>query len=342
MWFNPALWKNSVMVSLLIAVVCLGGCKNQPTDEQLEVWRKEAIARNVKIVADNAKKNPPSEWNLAIQGETTTGKPVELNWQQLQALATSHVKTIDANYIIEPNRVFDFRGVSVSKLLKKFGINPDVTEVTFVCYDSYLVTVKLKHLLTFPIMLAIARNGKPIGRDQGGPIYLVFPHTQYPKLKPIYPESSWAFYVSHIIIGTEPMRLRVGKRELTSTDLDKLPQVTISETVGYRNGWPSGKVELHGVRVRDVLATSNIPLTSKNVVIKGKAPIYRSAANPITLNPDDVRNCDILLATKWGDDKQPIPTKIGGPITLAFSSNCQTKTKDLRWVPFVEELAIQP
>ncbi|WP_414578962.1 molybdopterin-dependent oxidoreductase [Anabaena sp. CCY 9402-a] len=329
--------------TLLMAVVYLGGCTYQPSDEQLEVWRQEAIAHNGEIVADNAKNTQETEWNLAIQGETTNGKSVTLNWQQLQDIATTHVKTTDANYVIQPNQVFDFQGVPVSKLLQKFGYQPGVTEVTFIAYNSYQVTVNLEDLIKYPIILAIANNGKPMSRNQGGPIYLVFPQTQYPHMRQQYPQSFWVFYVSNIIVGTEPVRLRVGKQELNLADLETLPQVTISETVGYRSGWPSGKVKLHGVRMRNILDFAKVKLpTAGEVVVQGKRKTHHNNLNPAKLTSADIQNCDILLASKWGDNKQPIPAKMGGPITLAFGSDCQAQTQGWRWVTFVEELVIKP
>lgn len=327
-------------ITLVSALVYLGGCTNQPTDEQLEVWRKEAIARNAEIVADNAKNTGQSEWNLGIHGETTTGKSVKLNWQQLFALATSHLKTTDANQAVQRDRIFDFRGIPVSSLLKSFGYQSNVAEITFVCYDAYQVTLPLKDLLTYPIMLAITSNGKPIERDQGGPTYLVFPDTDFPQLQQKYDSSSWAFYVSHVVVGTESAKLQVGKRELNLTDLDKLPQVTLTEPVGYRVGWPSGKIKLHGVRMRDVLALAGVQLPPLGkVVVRGKPPIYHNPANPVTIPAANVRDCDIVLATRWGDDKQLIPARNGGPVTLAYGSNCQVK--DMRWVTFVEELTTE-
>lgn len=337
MWLHPDLWKNLPLISLLSAIVCLGGCTNQPTDDQLEVWRKEAIARNAQIVADNAKKTRQSEWNLVIQGETATGKPVKLDWQQLFALANTHVKTTDANQVVQRKRIFDFRGIPVSGLLKKFGYRANVTEVTFVCYDAYQVTLPLTDLLTYPIILALTSNGKPIERDQGGPTYLVFPDSDFPQLPQKYDSSSWAFYVNHVVVGTESVKLQVGKRELNLTDLDKLPQVTLTEPVGYRVGWPNGKIQLHGVRMRDVLALAGVQLPPLGfVVVRGKPPIYNNPANPVTLPAANVRDCDIVLATRWGEDKQLIPARKGGPITLAFGSNCNLK--DMPWVTFVKAL----
>jgi hypothetical protein len=224
MRLNPNLGKNLALAPLAIASVCCGACTDQPTNNQLERWRTEAIALNAQKVKANVQDSQETEWNLAIGGQIARKEPVNLNWQQLQALATNRVKTTDPNSVLNPEEIFDFRGIPVSTLLKQLAIATDVREVTFVCFDGYQVTIAVKDLLTYPITLAIARNGKPIPRAQGGPIYLIFPYTQYPELKKKYNELSWAFYVSHMIIGTEPVRLRVGKRELDLATLDKLPK----------------------------------------------------------------------------------------------------------------------
>ena len=97
--------------------------------------------------------------------------------------------------IIDPKKIFKFRGIAVSALLKNFGISPGVTEITFVCDDVYYVTVKIEDLLNYPIILALAKDNKPIQRDQGELIYLIFTYTQYPELRQKYNEGFWAFYL---------------------------------------------------------------------------------------------------------------------------------------------------
>nr|WP_174783678.1 molybdopterin-dependent oxidoreductase [Dolichospermum sp. UHCC 0259] len=334
------IWKNWTLVTLGIAIVFLTGCTNKPTKAQLEGWRQEASDANAEILADKTKKNPQRQWNLVIQGQTTNFKSDTLSWPELLKLAKTNVNTIDANNIINPNQVFNFQGIHIATLLKQFGVPPGVTEVTFVCYDAYHVTVKIEDLLTYPIILALTKNDKPIQRDQGGPIYLIYPYTQYPQLRQKYNEGDWAFYVTHIIFGTEKVSLRVGDRQLNLAQLDKLPQVTLNQNVGYRVRWPSNKLKLHGVRIKDVLALAGIkPQTS--VVVTGKPAIYRRTTEAIKLASTEINKCNIILATRWGEDKQPILANMGGPVTLAFGDDCSQETKNKRWVTFVEELIPQ-
>ncbi|ULP71782.1 hypothetical protein BDGGKGIB_01416 [Nodularia sphaerocarpa UHCC 0038] len=336
-------WKNLALVSLGITMVCLGGCTETPTDQQLVVWRKQASDRNAEIVAEKAQNNQQRQWNLIIQGQTATGKTQTLNWSQLQDLATVNINTVDANNIVNPQKIFKFTGITVNSLIKQFASQKDITEITFVCYDAYQVTINIKDLLKYPIILAVAKDGQPIPREQGGPIYLIFPYTQYPEIRKNYDEGMWAFYVTHVIFGTEPAKVSIGNLELNLGDLDKLPQVNLTQNVGYRVWWPSGQVKLHGVRLGDVLSLAGVNLnTSSSVIVRGKPPVYRRNVEPIELVTEDILKCDILLATRWGEDKQRISAKMGGPVTLAFGDNCPSRTKNQRWVTFVEELIPQP
>ena len=332
-------WKNLAVVSLGIAMVCLGGCTETPTDSQLVVWRKQASDRNAEIVAEKAQNNQQREWNLVIQGQTATGNTETLNWSQLQDLATVNINTIDGNNIVNPQKIFQFTGISVSSLIQSLGIPNYITEITFVCYDAYKVTVRVEDLLKYPIILAVAKDGQPIPREQGGPIYLIFPYTQYPEIRKNYDEGMWAFYVTHVIFGTESAKVSIGNRELNLADLDQLPQVNLTQRVGYRVWWPSGQVKLHGVRLRDALSLAGVNLnTISSVLVRGKPKVYRRNSEPIKLATEDILKCDILLVTRWGEDRQRIPAKMGGPVTLAFGDDCPSRTKNQRWVTFVEEL----
>jgi len=313
----------------------------QPTEAQLNGWREETIARNTAALKTRASQTKERPWSLVIQGQTSTGKPVILTWEQIRSLATTHVLTKEPHNTKDLSEVLDFRGMAISQLLDTVGVAPNVTEVTFVDFDSYRSTVQLADLKRYPIILAIERNKQPLPRTEGGPIYLVFPHTQYPKLQTPYGNSFWLFYTTHMIVGTEAVQVQVGDRKFDQATLDRLPQTTMTETVGYKIGWPNSKVKLQGVRVRDVLAAAGISLSGNNrLVIQGKAAIYQDQARAVYLTAKDVETCDILLATRWGENLQPIPARLGGPVTLAFPSACQKQTTAQYWVTFVEKLQV--
>lgn len=322
-------------------VACLIGCNDRPKTVNLKVLRQEAIAKNAAMVSLQEQEQTKRNWKFVIQGQTKTRKPVELKWSKLEALATTSVWTKEPHNTSDPLGIHNFRGIAVSNLLDKFGVASNASEVTFVARDAYRSTVSIADLRQYPIIIALERNNKKIPRSDGGPLYLVFPYKEFPELQKKYPDRFWAFYVTDMIVGTEPIRLQIGKRLFNAAALKKLPQVTIEETVGYRLGWPVGKVKLYGVRVRDALTAAGLKLPQNgSVIVQAKSPIYRDAANPIRLKASDINKCDILLATHWGEDRIPIPAKMGGPVTLALSSACRTQSDDRRWVTFVEKLEV--
>ncbi|MGC1394933.1 MAG: molybdopterin-dependent oxidoreductase [Coleofasciculaceae cyanobacterium] len=336
----------SLPVALVLANIVAGltGCSNQPNEANLEQLRQEAIAQNAAIVAQQAKTQTPNNWQFVVQGQTATRKPLILNLSKLEALATTSVWTREPHNTSNsnPNTIFHFRGIAISKLLQQVGVAPNVRDVTFISHDAYRATISLADLKKYPIIIALKRNNQKISRSDGGPLYLVFPYTQHPQLQQKYPDRFWAFYLTDMVIGTEPIKLKVGKRTLNASDLKKLKPITLNETVGYRIGWPVGKVKLSGIRVSDALKAAGISIPKGSaVIVRGKSPIYRQTEKPIRIEASDIDRCNIILATHWGDNRQPIPAKMGGPVTLALSSACKTQSDDRRWVTFVEALSIK-
>lgn len=334
------------LISTLMAIL-LSGCSQNPTEEQLTQWRADAIARNDAIVAQRGKTAKPQKWEFFVSGQTTKGSQT-LDWDELEAMATSRVSTTSPHNSKDLKAMLYFRGIAVSQLLDRFGVKPTATSVTFLGYDGFRSTVSISDLRRYPIMLALERDGRPISRSEGGPLFLIFPQSQYPQLQQKYAEQFWTFYVTNAIVGNESPQIRIGNQILDSKTLDKLPLITVEETVGYRQGWPIGKVKLHGVRVRDVLRAAKVTIADNNVVIvKGKSAVSRDPNNYLRLRSADIRHCDILLVTRWGEDKQPIPAKLGGPITLALTGSCYATSDfqspvddDRRWLTFVEELEV--
>ncbi len=337
-------WFSIPIAFVLANVVAnLTGCSNQPTDANLDQLRLEAIAQNTAMVARQAKNQTPKDWQFAVQGQTATRKPLPLSLSKLEALATTSVWTKEPHNTTSsnPDTIFHFQGIAISKLLEQVGVAPNVSDVTFIAHDAYRVTISLADLRKYPIIIALERNNQKISRSDGGPLYLVFPYSQYPQLQQQYPDRFWAFYLTDMVIGTEPIQLKVGKRLLTASTLNKLKPITLEETVGYRIGWPVGKVKLSGVRVRDVLNTAGISVPKGSaVIVRGKSPIYRQTTKPIRIEASDLDRCNIIIATHWGDNRQPIPASMGGPATLALSSACQTQSDERRWVTFVESLEV--
>lgn len=302
---------------------------------------------------------PPQLWELTIQGEIKN-PPRKFNWSQLETLSSIHVKTTSPHNTENLQQVFDFQGILLSQILKQAEILPTVEEITLLGFDGYRATIQLSDLNNYPIILALKRDGKPIPRSEGGPLYTVLPQTEFPRLKQDYSDGAWVFYVTHIIAGTEPpaLKIRTSPRQTDSqipdhhkfdvSDLEEFTPITLYTQVGYERGWPVGFVQLEGIPLRDIFQAAGIPLTTTgSIVIRGKSAIDRDATTPIRLDTSLILNCDIVIVRRWGNPPQPISAHLGGPLTLALPPECtQEKTfarlrdDERYWITFVEELEL--
>ncbi|MBK4732048.1 molybdopterin-binding protein [Oxynema sp. CENA135] len=343
---NPL--KGILWLFVIPTFAFLSGCHDRPSERQLNEWQHEAIRENAQLVALYGNGDTIGDWEFVVEGQIRQGR-LRFNWAELDALATKHIRTTDPHYTPDLNAVLDFRGIVIGDLLDRLQIEGETNEITFVSFDSFRATISIADIKRYPIALALERDRKPIPRSEAGPLYLIFPQEQYPKLAQKYTEQSWVFYVTHAIVGTEPIDVRLGDRHFDAARLEQLPQTTLYERVGYKAHWPSEKVKLHGVRLQEAIAAAglNVP-PGGSVVVRGKAAVDRDPGNPIRLDARNVRDCDILLATHWGEDREPIPARLGGPVTLAFPSTCRDRTTGEErpyptqqpWVTFVEEIDI--
>ena len=322
-------------------VVLLVACGGRPSDAELDQQLAEARAANAAALAEAAKsaKQEPG-FTLTVCGQIA--KPAAtFTWSELQALATTHVQTINVQ---NPDKQTptDFRGVLVRDLMDRFGADPAATEVTAVAVDAFRATVRADDARAMRMLLAIEADGAPIPPSSGGPIFLVHPHSESPASREKYPDRFWSFYVTHLVIGTEAPRLRVADQTFEAAQLAKLPSHAYDGPVSWKVEWPSGTVHVRGVRVSEVLKAAGIVLPKGGrIVVRGKAPLHRDPEKPITLAIDDLERCNPLLAMKWGADEQPIPARLGGPIALAIPP-CGEAYGERTWVTFVEELEVLP
>lgn len=324
---------------LFCLVILLQACGNYANDKQLQSWLKEVENENKRLTSLYANQSKPQSWQLWVEGEI--GKePVQINWSDLNKMATDHLRQkADGN---QKEQLVTSRGILVSHLLERLSIKPTSDEITFLAYDAYRSTIKLADIQKYPMMLVLEYDGRPLTKAEGGPLFLKMPYEQYPNLESIYPGTFGVFYTTNIIVGNESAHLKVGNYFLRSEDIDRLPKTTLNTLVGYRRLWSSASVRLSGIRIRDLLAALKLNLSSNSaVIIHGKAPIHHDINRPAKIPLSDLQACDIILATHWGEELQPIPTKMGGPIALAFPPDCPSQVKsEHRWLTFVEEIEV--
>jgi hypothetical protein len=325
---------------LLVAVVALAACDSRMDDAWVAARLEEAHARNAAAVLAHGEEDERRDWTLTLVGPDGTTEV--LPFPQIQTLATDEIETTESAESRSP-AVLRFRGVRLSHLVGRVPGGASSTEVTIFASDGFRTTVAMDDVRLYSIMLATEVDGAPLGRDHGGPLYSVFPVTEHPELAARYTSSSWVFYVTHLMIGTAPPVVRVGEHTLDAAAIEALPRVSITAEVGYRVGWPTEAVRLSGPRLRDLLAAAGASLApGDRVRVLSRAPITRSDERPTYVSASDVLEHDVILAMRYGEGDDPIPSRLGGPTALAFPAEVVAHMDEHDWLTFVDELSVEP
>jgi len=329
-----------------VALLLHGGCRDRPSDAELDRQHAEAVAANEAAIAAAKLAAPASDepgYTLTVSGQIA--KPAAtLSWNELEQLGTTHLVTINVQ---NPDKKTptDFRGLLVRDVLDRFGAAPEATEVTAVAIDGFRATLQIADARAFRMLLAIEADGAPIPRSSGGPIFFAHPFSEADQAyRDRYPDRFWSFYVTHLVVGTEEPRLVIrskmrGEHLLGREELAKLAPSTLDLPVSWKVEWPSGPVHVRGVSLGDALTSVGVTLDPDDeIVIRGKAPIHGDPKKPITIPASELGRCKPLLAMQWGPEEKPITARLGGPIALALMP-CGDAYKDA-WVTFVEEIEV--
>lgn len=110
----------------------------------------------------------PTEIILTIQKGKVTKK---LSMNDLMAMK-SEVITINEPFV---KKVQTFRGIPLANLFAFAGIKGS-DRVQTIALNDYIYTNSAQNFIAADGYLAIARAGKAIGYDQGGPIRIIFPN----------------------------------------------------------------------------------------------------------------------------------------------------------------------
>jgi DMSO/TMAO reductase YedYZ molybdopterin-dependent catalytic subunit len=324
-------------IVLIVLLILLCGCQPTVSSAQLDQWYKEVVVANDRLIQAQAS-NLSKDWKITIQGEVE--RPITLNWAEIEQLATQELNTYNP-YADNPRSPTKYHGIPIKTLFDRAGVKVGATSITLVAADAYYASMPLTNAINDGGLLAIRENGKPIPRSNGGPVYMVY---AIPPNAPTQNDNqAWAYYTTHIIVGTEPLRLKVGQRNLTRFDIEKLPTTSIRTLVGYKIGWDSTATKLTGVKLTTLFEQLKMRIPAKAIVrIRRKAMTNDDAQKYVELSSDLMKRCDVLLAYRWGNDSQTIPAQKGGPLTLAYGNNCTSDdAKDLAWLPFVESIDIE-
>lgn len=330
---------------LAFVTIATAACSRGPSDAELNRSLQEARAEN-DALGKKAAKTEAATWTLAIRGNVKGGG-VELSWAEIEKRATSHIKTTAPTHTADVNKVLDYRGIIISDLLKELGAfeddGPGGHDLTLVAADGFRATRPIAIFQRNPIMLGLEEEGIPLVRKTGGPLLEVMPHSTHPETLEKFGEGG-TYYVTTLIVGTEKLLLDVGGKHLDARDLDGLSQKTVTGKVGYRSRWSTSGIAIHGPLLRDLIEVSAKLELPKSAGVKVGKKLHTDLPerDNIMLPAADVLACDIIVGTRFGDDRALIPAAQGGPAVLAFPKACAAATKNQAWPLYVERISVIP
>src|SRR5205085_7545157 len=103
--------------------------------------------------------------------------------------------------------------------------------------DGFRATVKTADAREYRMLLAIRANGAAIPRSSGGPIFLIHPFTESPKTRELYPDRFWAFYVTHLVVGTEAPKLTIQGKPFDRAAIEAMPHSSFDGPHGFKVAW---------------------------------------------------------------------------------------------------------
>jgi hypothetical protein len=228
-----------------------------------------------------------------------------LPFREVERLATTEYLAKPTNEDADPPPA-RFRGARLVELMARAQAPADAAEVTLVANDGFRATFAAPDVRTYPVMLSILWDGVPITRSRGGPLLSTVPNFTEPAIEERYNYSWWVFYVTHLVVDTAEVALRIGDCTLGRTQLAALPPAEVTVRHGFRVGWPSGELRIAGVRVRDALAACEAAVgPGDRVRVRVMAPVPDGDGHAVRLDARSIADTDVLLGLRFGPTTSP-------------------------------------
>lgn len=93
-----------------------------------------------------------------------------------------------------------FEGVLVSRLLEVLAVPPDVTTLTMTAINDYRVAIPVEDVRTWPVIIALRRDGKYMSVREKGPLWVVYPRHAFPVLATPKYNARWIWQLREIVI----------------------------------------------------------------------------------------------------------------------------------------------
>lgn len=330
-------WLGSA--ALVVTMGLAASCDRAIDDATLTREREEAEQAEAAARARFGTGDERTSWTLTVTGRVPS--TVVLPFREVERLATTEYLAKPTNEHADPPPAL-FRGARLSELLARANAPEDATEVTLVANDGFRATFAAADVRTYPVMLSVLWDGVPITRSRGGPLFATLPNYTEPAIEERYSYSWWVFYVTHLVVDTAEVSVRVGDCTLDAAELAALPAAEVAVRHGFRVGWPSGELRIAGVRVRDVLAACHADLgPNDRARVRVMAPVPDGDDHAVRLGAEAIATTDVLLGLRFGADDQPIPARLGGPVVLAFPPGDTAGATQSEWPTYVRGLDIE-
>jgi hypothetical protein len=133
------------------------------------------LAATAPVVATEPLPAPSGPVILTIR-RRIAGGVVRLDRSLLLAGGTDELRTATPF----TDGVSNFSGVFASRLLDRLGAGG--TRLLTRALNDYAVTIPIDEVLAYPVLLACDQNGRALSVRERGPIWLIYPFSDYPEL----------------------------------------------------------------------------------------------------------------------------------------------------------------
>lgn len=123
-----------------------------------------------------------AEAALVLSRLGAAGQSFELSIEDLAALPQVEVATATEF----TDGIVTYRGPLMRDVLARFGLD-DADTLRFVAANDYYVDIPASDFREFDVILAMQADGKALSRRDKGPLWLMYPISDYPELSdPLY------------------------------------------------------------------------------------------------------------------------------------------------------------
>ncbi|CAK4074978.1 hypothetical protein [Vibrio sp. 16] len=136
----------------------------------------------------------PILWVNGNLSQLNTGDGVVFDEQMLQALDIQSIKT--SNHVV--SQAVEYRGPTIKSLLDYVGAKG--THVRITAWDDYVVRIAVSDIEKYGVLLATHEAGNKMTLDDKGPLFVVFPFSEYPELRNDFYYSLSAWQVKEVFV----------------------------------------------------------------------------------------------------------------------------------------------